>query len=66
MIVGAERVAYRIHGETCGGPGIYVPPNITNEYSNNEAHCAMSGVNMWAADKGFIYDRSEYFCIASN
>lgn len=59
MVAGAERAAYRIHGETCGGPDIYVPPNITNEYSNNEVHSAMSGVNFWPMDKGFIYDRSK-------
>lgn len=58
MVVGVERLAYRIHGDTCGGPDIYVPPNITNEYSNNEAHSAMSGVNVFPSDKGFIYDRS--------
>ena len=60
MVVGVERLAYRIHGETCGGPDIFVPPNITNEYSNNEAHSAMSGVSVFPADKGFIYDRSKY------
>ena len=58
MVVGVERLAYRIHGDTCGGPDIYVPPNITNEYSNNEAHSVMSGVNVFPSDKGFIYDRS--------
>lgn len=58
MVVGVERLAYRIHGDTCGGPDIYVPPNITNEYSNNEAHSVLSGVNIFPSDKGFIYDRS--------
>ncbi|CAF3595884.1 unnamed protein product [Rotaria sordida] len=57
MVAGVERLAYRIHGESCGGSDIYVPPNITNEYWNNEAHSAMSGVNVLPVDKGFIYDR---------
>jgi len=58
LVVGVERLGYRIHGETCGGSDVYVPVNITNEYSNNEVHSAMSGVNMFPTDKGFIYDRS--------
>ncbi len=57
MVAGVERVAYRIQGDSCRGPGIYIPPNITNEYSNNEAHSAMSGVNLWPTDKGYTYDR---------
>ena len=59
LVAGVERLAYRVHGETCGGPTVYVPPNITNEYSNNEAHSAMAGVSIWPSDKGFIYDRSK-------
>ena len=58
LVAGVERLAYRIPGQSCGGSDIYNPPNITNEYSNNEAHSAMSGVNLWPSDKGFIYDRS--------
>jgi hypothetical protein len=58
MIAGVERLAYRIQGESCGGSGISIPSNITNEYSNNEVHSAMSGVTVWPADKGFTYDRS--------
>jgi hypothetical protein len=58
MVAGVERLAYRIQGESCGGPGIYIPPNITNEYSNNEAHSAMSGVSIWPSDRGYIYDSS--------
>ncbi|CAF4657274.1 unnamed protein product [Rotaria sp. Silwood1] len=58
MVAGAERLAYRIQGETCGGPDVFVPLNITNVYSNNEAHSVMSGVNIWPSDKGFIYDRT--------
>ncbi|CAF4773440.1 unnamed protein product [Rotaria sp. Silwood1] len=57
LVAGVERLAYRIPGESCGGQDIYIPPNIINEYSNNEAHSAMSGVNLWPSDKGFIYDR---------
>ncbi|CAF1351069.1 unnamed protein product [Rotaria sordida] len=57
LVAGVERLAYRIPGESCGGQDIYIPPNIINEYSNNEAHSAMSGVNLWPSDKGFTYDR---------
>lgn len=59
MVVGAERTAYRVQGETCGGPDVFVPVNITNQYSNNEAHSVFSGVNLWPSDKGFMYDRSK-------
>ncbi|CAF3773857.1 unnamed protein product [Rotaria sp. Silwood1] len=52
LVAGVERLAYRIPGESCGGQDIYIPPNIINEYSNNEAHSAMSGVNLWPSDKG--------------
>jgi hypothetical protein len=58
LIAGVERLAYRIPGESCGGSDIYIPLNVMNEYSNNEAHSAMSGVSLWPTDKGFIYDRS--------
>ena len=61
MVAGVERLAYRIHGESCGGPDVFIPANITNEYSNNEAHSAMSGVNLWPTDRGFIYDRSRCY-----
>ncbi|CAF1327808.1 unnamed protein product [Rotaria sordida] len=57
LVAGVERLAYRIPGESCGGQDIYIPPNIINEYSNNEAHSVMSGVNLWPSDKGFTYDR---------
>ncbi|CAF3294066.1 unnamed protein product [Rotaria sp. Silwood2] len=57
MVAGTERLAYRIQGETCGGPDVFVPLNITNVYSNNEAHSVMSGVNILPSDKGFMYDR---------
>ncbi|CAF4012065.1 unnamed protein product [Rotaria sp. Silwood2] len=50
LVAGVERLAYRIPGESCGGQAIYIPPNIINEYSNNEAHSAMSGVNLWPED----------------
>ncbi|CAF4366562.1 unnamed protein product [Rotaria socialis] len=55
LVSGVERLAYRIQGEAC--PGTYTPYNIYNSYSNNEAHSAMSGVNLWPLDKGFVYSR---------
>ena len=60
LVAGVERIAYRIHGESCGGSNIFIPANITNEYSNNEAHAAMSGVNLFPSDPGFTYDRSKH------
>jgi hypothetical protein len=59
LVAGAERVAYRIEGDRC--PGAIVPISIYNSYSNNEAYSVMSGVNIWPANRGFIYDRRELF-----
>ncbi|CAF0965964.1 unnamed protein product [Rotaria sordida] len=55
LVSGVERSAYRIQGEAC--PSAYIPRYIYNDYSNNEAHSAMSGVSLWPLDKGFSYDR---------
>jgi len=54
LVVGVERLAYRIQGDACSTTNI--PSNISNDYSNNEAHSAMGGVNIWPMDKGFEYD----------
>ncbi|CAM2722167.1 unnamed protein product [Rotaria socialis] len=54
MVVGVERLAYRIQCDACSGTNVSI--NITNDYWNNEAHSAMTGVNIWPLDKGFDYD----------
>jgi hypothetical protein len=54
LVAGVERLAYRIQGDAC--PGTVVPTGINNSYWNNEAHSAMSGVNIWPDDPGFEYD----------
>ncbi|CAF3925163.1 unnamed protein product [Rotaria sp. Silwood2] len=54
MVAGVERLAYRIQCDACSGTNI--PSNISNDYWNNEAHSAMTGVNIWPTDKGFDYD----------
>ncbi|CAF4997129.1 unnamed protein product, partial [Rotaria socialis] len=46
--------AYRIQGNSC--PGTVLPSGINNDYDNNEAHSAMSGINLWFFDSGFQYD----------
>jgi hypothetical protein len=48
-------LAYRIQGNSC--PGTVLPVGINNNYWNNEAHSAMSGVNIWPMDPGFLYDQ---------
>ncbi|CAF5083041.1 unnamed protein product, partial [Rotaria socialis] len=48
------RLAYRIQGNSC--PGTVLPSGINNDYDNNEAHSAMSGINLWFLDSGFQYD----------
>jgi hypothetical protein len=54
-VAGVERLAYRIQGTSC--PGTILPAGINNIYWNNEAHSAMSGVNLWFMDTGFVYDQ---------
>jgi hypothetical protein len=54
-VAGVERLAYRIQGNSC--PGTVLPVGINNNYWNNEAHSAMSGVNIWPMDTGFVYDQ---------
>ncbi|CAF1015901.1 unnamed protein product [Rotaria sp. Silwood1] len=54
LVAGVERLAYRIQGNSCSGT--VLPNDITNDYSNNEVHSAMSGFNIWPMDKGFEYD----------
>ncbi|CAF2963963.1 unnamed protein product [Rotaria sp. Silwood2] len=54
LVTGAQRLCYRIQGNAC--PGTILPNNISNDYDNNEAHSAMSGVNIWPTDAGFMYD----------
>ncbi|CAF3664415.1 unnamed protein product [Rotaria sordida] len=54
LIAGVERLAYRIQGNSCSGT--ILPDDISNDYSNNEVHSAMSGVSIWPKDKGFQYD----------
>ncbi|CAM4838655.1 unnamed protein product, partial [Rotaria magnacalcarata] len=54
LVAGVERLAYRIQGNSC--PGTVLPAGINNDYSNNEAHSAMSGMSVWPIDKGFMYD----------
>ncbi|CAF4249716.1 unnamed protein product, partial [Rotaria sp. Silwood2] len=54
LVAGVERLAYRIQGNSCSGT--VLPNDINNDYSNNEVHSAMSGVNIWPMDKGFEYD----------
>jgi hypothetical protein len=58
LVAGVERLAYRIQGNPC--PGTQLPGNINNDYSNNEAHSAMSAVNLWPTDRGFVFDRREF------
>lgn len=60
FVAGVERLAYRIQGETCGTQNLTIPGGLLNTYANNEAHSVMSGVNLWPADKGFVYDRREF------
>lgn len=59
LVAGAERLAYRIQGNTC--PETQLQQNINNNYANNEAHSAMAGVSLWPSDRGFPYDRSIFF-----
>ncbi|CAF4853982.1 unnamed protein product, partial [Rotaria socialis] len=40
LVSGAQRLAYRIQGNSC--PGTVLPSGINNDYDNNEAHSAMS------------------------
>ncbi|CAF3397266.1 unnamed protein product, partial [Rotaria socialis] len=54
LVSGAQRLAYRIQGNSC--PGTVLPSGINNDYDNNEAHSAMSGINLWFFDSGFQYD----------
>jgi hypothetical protein len=54
-VAGVERSAYRIQGNAC--PGTQLLPGISNNYMNNEAHSAMSGVSLWPSDSGFLLDR---------
>ncbi|CAF0819146.1 unnamed protein product [Rotaria sp. Silwood1] len=56
LVSGAQRLCYRIQGNAC--PGTVLPTNISNDYDNNEAHSAMSGINIWPTDTGFKYDTS--------
>ena len=57
MVSGAQRLCYRIQGNSC--PGTVLPSGISNDYDNNEAHSSMSGVNIWPTDLGFDYDTSK-------
>jgi hypothetical protein len=57
LVAGVERLAYRIQGNSC--PGTVLPGDIINDYSNNEAHSAMSGVNLWPSDSGFVFDQGK-------
>ena len=59
MVAGVQRIAYRIQGNSC--PGTVLPANITNDYSNNEAHSTMAGVVIWPQDPGFQYDTSKFY-----
>ena len=52
-----DNLAYRIQGNSC--PGTVLPTDISNDYDNNEAHSAMSGINLWSTDTGFEYDTSK-------
>ncbi|CAF3637436.1 unnamed protein product [Rotaria sp. Silwood1] len=54
LVSGVQRLSYRIQGNSC--PGTILPTGITNDYDNNEAHSAMSGINLWPSDTGFSYD----------
>ncbi|CAF3592631.1 unnamed protein product [Rotaria sordida] len=56
LVSGAQRLCYRIQGNAC--PGTVLPTGMSNDYDNNEAHSAMSGVNIWPMDLGFDYDTS--------
>lgn len=55
LIAGVERLGYRIHGTACDSSRI--PSSVNNEFTNNEVHSAMSGVNVWPQDRGFTFDR---------
>lgn len=54
-MAGVERLGYRINGAAC--PGAPWTFGISNSFSNNEVHSAMSGVNVWPMDRGFTFDR---------
>ncbi|CAF3091006.1 unnamed protein product [Rotaria socialis] len=54
LVAGVERLAYRIQGNSC--PSTVLTVGMNNSYWNNEAHSAMSGVNLWPMDTGFQSD----------
>ncbi|UJR08495.1 hypothetical protein I4U23_012761 [Adineta vaga] len=55
LVAGVERLAYRVQGDTCSVGNI--PQDTINDFSNNEAHSTMAGVNIWPSDRGLVFDR---------